>query len=78
MSSDYGLARLDNVTADQLFFTYYALGLCWLPHISESETMVSPEERVNVPLMNFPEFASAFNCTPGTPMNPIDKCSFWD
>ncbi|KAH6937967.1 hypothetical protein HPB50_005639 [Hyalomma asiaticum] len=34
--------------------------------------------RVNVPLKNSYEFASAFSCAPDTPMNPTSKCNFWD
>ncbi|KAH7966573.1 hypothetical protein HPB49_017848 [Dermacentor silvarum] len=37
-----------------------------------------PNARVNVPLKNSYEFASAFGCAQGTPMNPSNKCSFWD
>ena len=28
-------------------------------------------------ISNSPEFAEAFQCAPGTPMNPIDKCVIW-
>ncbi|KAL3210710.1 hypothetical protein MRX96_008655 [Rhipicephalus microplus] len=35
-------------------------------------------DRVNVPLKNSYEFASAFSCKKGAPMNPSNKCSFWD
>ncbi|KAL7746785.1 hypothetical protein RI367_007831 [Sorochytrium milnesiophthora] len=32
--------------------------------------------RVHGMVQNMPEFASAFNCAPGTPMNPVHKCQF--
>ena len=33
--------------------------------------------RVNVPLRNSAHFAQAYQCRPGTPMNPLHKCSVW-
>ncbi|KAH7955537.1 hypothetical protein HPB52_001211 [Rhipicephalus sanguineus] len=32
---------------------------------------------VNVALMNFNKFGKIFGCAPGTPMNPIRKCTVW-
>lgn len=31
--------------------------------------------RVNIPVMNSPDFAKAFQCEKGSRMNPINKCS---
>ena len=36
-----------------------------------------PEFRVNGSLANMPEFASAFECKKGTPMNRQSVCSVW-
>ncbi|RCN35718.1 hypothetical protein ANCCAN_18412 [Ancylostoma caninum] len=33
--------------------------------------------RVNQVLANQPEFAAAFQCKVGTPMNPIKRCAVW-
>ncbi|KAE9413844.1 hypothetical protein Angca_003732, partial [Angiostrongylus cantonensis] len=38
----------------------------------------APEKyRVNRVLANQPEFAAAFNCPVGTPMNPTKRCAVW-
>src|SRR5262249_55319444 len=38
----------------------------------------SPEKaRVNVPLTNFEAFSNAFQCQPGTPMAPANRCRVW-
>ncbi|VDM63456.1 unnamed protein product [Angiostrongylus costaricensis] len=33
--------------------------------------------RVNQVLANQPEFATAFKCAVGTPMNPRERCAVW-
>lgn len=33
--------------------------------------------RVNYPASNLKDFSDAFNCPPGSPMNPINKCELW-
>ncbi|XP_064490221.1 neprilysin-21-like [Ornithodoros turicata] len=66
----------------KLFFVLYALGLCDNPLREAAVRRIRYEEmpgrlRVNIPLMNFPKFSSAFNCPVGSPMNPARKCSVW-
>ncbi|XP_043462232.1 neprilysin-3-like [Leptopilina heterotoma] len=62
-------------TSKQLFFLSYANMHC---RTSNNNYVHSPEAaRVNVPLMNMKEFAEAFYCPEGSPMNPIEKCDFW-
>ncbi len=36
-----------------------------------------PIYRVNVVMGNFDEFSRAFNCSLGSPMNPLRKCAVW-
>ncbi|XP_061388335.1 neprilysin-4-like [Musca vetustissima] len=66
--------------AKQLFFIHYSQ--MWCSDIFEVNTSVvaasdehSPDEfRAFVPLTNLEQFAQAFQCAKGTPMNPVDKC----
>jgi predicted metalloendopeptidase len=41
------------------------------------ETHAPPKARVNVTLSNFDGFARAFQCEPGAPMAPRDRCVLW-
>ncbi|KAL1480423.1 hypothetical protein MTO96_051043 [Rhipicephalus appendiculatus] len=78
LNVDYRLQGLANVTANQLFFVYYALSLCGRPDLERGGMTAVLQDSVNVPLMNLPEFASAFNCPADSPMNPRNRCSFWN
>uniref|UniRef100_A0A6G4ZYR0 Putative peptidase family m13 n=1 Tax=Rhipicephalus microplus TaxID=6941 RepID=A0A6G4ZYR0_RHIMP len=75
---DYGIGNLDNVTSEQLFFLYYALNHCTSRNSLNDTKRVIMRDRVNFPLKNSYEFASAFSCKQGAPMNPSNKCGFWD
>ncbi|KAK6738801.1 hypothetical protein RB195_020730 [Necator americanus] len=75
-----GLEKYNN---EQMFFLGYALISCG--H-STRDTMInllltdphSPKRfRVNQVLANQPEFAAAFQCDVGTPMNPMERCAVW-
>ncbi|KAL3252521.1 hypothetical protein MRX96_054883 [Rhipicephalus microplus] len=72
---DQKLAGLD-MSAQQLFFVNHCVKWC-----SEDDYVASryapKRSRCIVPLINMPEFSSAFSCAEGTPMNPQDKCTFW-
>ena len=67
-------------TNDQIFFISYAQNWC-----SKEEDLTnyqnglhSPRNvRVLNPLKNSFEFAIAFNCPIGSPMNPVEKCQVW-
>lgn len=72
-----------NLTHDQLFFLNYAQ--IWCGSMTPEEALVkirsshhSPGQvRVLGPLSNSEDFARAYNCPPGSPMNPTHKCSVW-
>jgi putative endopeptidase len=75
--------ELAGLTGDQQFFIGEAQAWCTLYKPEKLEVQVktdphSPAEfRVNGPMRNFPEFAEAYGCEVGTPMNPVDRCEVW-
>ncbi|XP_012139304.2 neprilysin-1 [Megachile rotundata] len=72
-----------NLTHDQLFFLNYAQIWCGSMRPEDALTKIrssvhSPGPiRVLGPLSNSEDFARAFDCPPGSPMNPTHKCSVW-
>jgi putative endopeptidase len=68
---------------DQQFFL--SIGQVWCSKYREefararakTDTHSQPNWRVNGSLMNTPEFALAFGCDAGTPMNPPNACRVW-
>ncbi|EZA54238.1 Membrane metallo-endopeptidase-like protein [Ooceraea biroi] len=72
-----------NLTHDQLFFLNYAQIWCGSMRPEDALTKIrssvhSPGPvRVLGPLSNSEDFAKAFNCPLGSPMNPKKKCSVW-
>ena len=70
-------------TEDQQFFL--ANAQVWCAKIKDEEqrrrVQIDPhsdaKSRVNGPMSNLSSFAQAFQCEPGTPMNPVDTCSVW-
>ncbi|XP_077524160.1 membrane metallo-endopeptidase-like 1 [Amblyomma americanum] len=69
-----------DLTAEQIFFVSYCLKWC----SSVPGTKRAPgglywhsRSRCIVPLRNMAQFAEAFSCKRGDPMNPVKKCSFW-
>ncbi|KAM7348788.1 M13 family metallopeptidase neprilysin 1 isoform 1-T5 [Cochliomyia hominivorax] len=72
-----------NLTHDQLFFLNYAQIWCGSMRPEDALTKIrssvhSPGSiRVLGPLSNSIDFAEAYQCEPGSPMNPIEKCSVW-
>ncbi|XP_065289049.1 neprilysin-1-like [Dermacentor albipictus] len=65
-----------DITAERLFFINSCVKLCEKKPTAAGR-YASSASRCIVPLMNMPEFAAAFGCAIGTPMNPRVKCTFW-
>jgi putative endopeptidase len=73
----------DGFTEDQQFFI--AVGQAWCSKDRPEETQrrltvdphSPPKFRVYGALRNLPEFAHAFQCASGTPMNPKNACQVW-
>lgn len=63
-----GARKLD---AEQLFFVSICLSQC------SSEDSLNNRLACNVPLRNFPAFASAFRCSRDSYMNPRRRCLTW-
>jgi membrane metallo-endopeptidase-like protein 1 len=72
-----------NLTHDQLFFLNYAQIWCGSMRPEDALTKIrssvhSPGPiRVLGPLSNSWDFARAYSCPLGSPMNPRNKCSVW-
>eukprot|EP00731_Ephydatia_muelleri_P000105 Em0001g105a len=72
-----------NYTDEQLFFI--AFGQCYCGYVTPgsiqnqvlSDVHSPGPLRVLGPAMNSNEFAAAFKCPVGSPMNPATKCSLW-
>ena len=71
------------ITADQLFFIAHAQVWCSLSTPEQARLRVTTDPhspgfaRVYGPIANHPAFGETFQCKPGTPMNPVDKCAVW-
>lgn len=70
-------------TFDQLFFLGFSQIWCsfTMPQLAElsifTNSHSAERHRVNGVVSNMPEFANVYNCSPGSPMNPVEKCSVW-
>ena len=73
----------DGFTEDQQFFIASAQIWCDKDRPAEVQRRLTvdphapPKFRVYGALRNLPEFAQAFSCAPGTPMNPANRCTVW-
>nr|XP_054926455.1 uncharacterized protein LOC126531985 [Dermacentor andersoni] len=67
------------LSAEQTFFVAHCLKWCDLvSKRMHNSRYWAGRSRCIVPLRNTPEFATAFSCSPGAPMNPPSKCFFWE
>ncbi|XP_043262340.1 endothelin-converting enzyme homolog isoform X1 [Colletes gigas] len=72
-----------NLTHRQLFFLNFAQVWCSAATSEaialqiEKDSHCPPKYRVIGPLSNLPEFATEFNCSNGSRMNPVHKCEVW-
>jgi putative endopeptidase len=74
---------MSELTEDQLFFLSY--GQVWCAKATDdfkrlrvkTDVHSPPRFRVLGPLQNSAEFAAAFQCKAGSPMNPTAKCELW-
>jgi predicted metalloendopeptidase len=79
------LPGLMDYSPEQLFFISYSQAWCMkftdagLTDYLQSNVHSPGRDRVIGPLQNSPDFAEAFECAPGTPMNPDPeaRCDMW-
>jgi predicted metalloendopeptidase len=80
---DEAVASATNLNANQLFFLAFAQSWCQLTRpqyqleLLKSDTHAPSHVRVTASLRNSNEFAAAFGCPLGSPMNPRQKCTIW-
>ena len=73
----------DGFTEDQQFFLGVGQAWCGKDRPAEAQKRLTtdphspPKFRVYGALRNLPEFAKAFSCPAGTPMNPAKSCQVW-
>ncbi|XP_066597494.1 neprilysin-1-like [Prorops nasuta] len=78
---EYRLEGFTNFTSEQMFFMHYAYTFCSSRRSENYESTenpdchATPEARVKGPIFNNEDFARVFNCKPGSPMNPVKKCT---
>ncbi|KAK5820678.1 hypothetical protein F5H01DRAFT_291167 [Linnemannia elongata] len=80
---NFKLPGLDAYTPEQLFFIAY--GRLWCnkmrPTALLNQVRTNPHSpakwRINGVAQNSPDFAKAFKCKAGAPMNPAKKCEVW-
>ena len=75
---------LTHFTNEQLFFLTQANTWCSNPDLLFAPYKwptwgdhPEPYHRIVIPVMNSPDFAKAFKCPVGSPMNPVKKCKLW-
>lgn len=74
--SDARLPGMDNLSKDQIFFISRCFLLCGSEQKGRGDGSPPPNQ-CNILAEDSHEFASAFHCPPGSPMNPNEKCDIW-
>ncbi|HEX5130824.1 MAG TPA: M13 family metallopeptidase [Usitatibacter sp.] len=80
---DKALPPIDGLTPEQRFFVGNAQWACdnTRDETKRVRAVTDPHSpgkwRVNGPVANMPEFAQAFSCKPGAPLNPPKRCRVW-
>lgn len=81
MNKDVNIPELPGKDIMELFFINYAVGQCRKPSRTPKGPSpyksISPEVKVNLPLMNSETFSSVFHCKSDDLMNPPTKCRIW-
>ncbi|KAK3840046.1 MAG: hypothetical protein JOS17DRAFT_725821 [Linnemannia elongata] len=83
MIKNFKLPGLDAYTPEQLFFIAYGRQWCGKMRPAALLNQIrtnshSPDKwRINGVAQNSPDFAKAFKCKAGAPMNPVNKCEVW-
>ena len=73
----------DGLTPEQRFFVGYAQWACQNSRPETQRVLAitdphsPPKYRVDGLVVNMPEFAKAFSCKPGAPLNPEKRCRVW-
>ncbi|KAM7308993.1 hypothetical protein ISCGN_012624 [Ixodes scapularis] len=79
---DVYLRGMGAFSSEKMHFVYHALNYCelnddvFLDRLLQSGAEAPAWHKVNAALRNSDLFSDVFNCSEGTFMNPIDKCSF--
>ena len=82
-NSDQPRMVADGFDEDQQFFLSYGQSVCTKWREERLRTLLrtdphSPQKfRVNGSVSNLPEFARAFSCAEGKPLNPKQRCEVW-
>ncbi|KAI8144065.1 hypothetical protein BJV82DRAFT_608195 [Fennellomyces sp. T-0311] len=72
-----------DLTPEELFFVNVGISWCWNARTDVTTEKIyvdshAPSKyRINGVCQNSNDFAQAFKCAPGTPMNPVKKCTVW-
>ncbi|KAK3838092.1 MAG: hypothetical protein J3R72DRAFT_512589 [Linnemannia gamsii] len=80
---NFKLPGLEKYTLEQLFFISYGRNNCdkvrpeGLLRMVQNDVHSPSKWRINGVAQNSPDFAMAFKCKAGSPMNPINKCEVW-